>query len=141
MARIPVPAFWLGLAGLIPFLYGAIISLGVAPLHPTLTAEAVLVPYGAAILAFMGGCLWGFAATRDQAPAWRELGLSVVPPLWAFSAQFHPAPLSMLAAGFVVLIAVDMIFVLRRLTPPWWMALRLPLSGVVLLCLLAGAVG
>lgn len=107
--------------------------------RPALSAQAVLLPYGATILAFMGGCLWGFACRASDPPGLRELGLAVVPSLWAFSSTFHPAPLALLAGGFVVLLAIDTIFLLRRLAPLWWMALRLPLTAVAVLCLLAGA--
>lgn len=140
MSRIPPPALWLGLAGLLPFLYGAAVALGLPAIAPALGAEAVLRAYGAAILGFMGGCLWGFACAGGRAPRWDELGIAVVPGLWAFASAFHPAPLWSLLAGFVVLLAIDMIFVLRGLAPGWWMALRLPLTGGVVLCLGLAAV-
>lgn len=139
MSAIPRPALWLGLAGLLPFLYGAGVAAGAwPPALPALGAAVVLGAYGAAILAFMGGCLWGFAVAGGRQPTGRELGLAVVPALWAFAAGFHPTPLLSLALGFVVLLAIDAMFALKRLTPPWWMVLRVPLTLVVLACLAMG---
>lgn len=137
MTRPPLPATVLGAAGLIPFAGGALAVIGLMPIQP-FTGVLILQSYGAAILAFMGGCLWGFAAHAGRA-GWQQLAASVIPGLWAFSATFAPNALLSLMLGFVVLLALDLMFRLWRLTPPWWMTLRLPLTAGVLACLAVGA--
>ncbi|NNU81563.1 DUF3429 domain-containing protein [Halovulum dunhuangense] len=139
MKAVPAAALWLGLAGLLPFAGGALAALGLlGDLAGPDFGLRVLSAYGAAILAFMGGCLWGFAAKAGRAE-WKWLAFSVVPGLWAFSAAFSPAPLLSLMLGYVVLLALDTMFRLERIAPDWWMGLRLPLTAGVLICLGAGA--
>ena len=96
----------------------------------------ILQGYGIAILGFLGGCLWGFAAQAGRT-GWREYAVAVLPGLWAFSVTFSPSPLLSLAIGFAFLQALDALFRGWGLGPRWWLALRLPLTAGVLVCLLA----
>ncbi|MSU88158.1 DUF3429 family protein [Rhodobacteraceae bacterium 2CG4] len=138
-ARVPLPAAALGVAGLLPFAAGALAAWGLMPgISNPFTGLLVLQTYGAAILAFMGGCLWGFAAQAARA-GWLALGLSAIPALWAFGANFAADAIEALIAGFVVLMLLDAVSVARGLGPAWWLRLRLPLTAVVLICLIAGA--
>ena len=66
---IPRAPLTLGLAGLIPFYWGALTSVapglavwGTEMLGPRFVGPYVQVFYGAVILSFMSGVLWGFAA-------------------------------------------------------------------------------
>ena len=68
MRRIPPAAFALGLAGVLPFAWGALTillpSLGdwsLDALGRRLTGRTVLLTYGAVILAFMSGAVWGLS--------------------------------------------------------------------------------
>ncbi len=149
MTRIPSPALILGLAGLIPFLWGAATSLspGLAEVSGAafgvrFTAQALLQGYGVVILAFMSGVIWGFAARAKGADATFGYVSSVLPALWAFFLGTGERPLAlwMLLLGFVALLVLDALFARRGLAPDWWMALRLLLTGVVALCLGIGAV-
>ncbi len=149
MSRIPQPALLLGLAGLIPFLYGTALLFaapGTLPTFGVFAADAsggatILERFGAAILGFMGGCLWGFASARPQGPSLSLLALAAVPAFLAFIAiQERPAMSCLaLAFGYVVLQAIDVIFQRAGAAPDYWLALRLPLTAVVMACLLAGA--
>ena len=137
-ARVPLPAAVLGAAGLLPFAAGALAAHGLMPgISNPFTGLLVLQTYGAAILAFMGGCLWGFAAQAGKA-GWLELSLAVIPALWAFAANFAVDAVGALFAGYVVLLLLDLVIVGRELGPDWWLRLRLPLSTGVLTCLAAG---
>lgn len=144
---IPRPALVLGLAGLLPFAWGAatvlVPALAAALPVPRLTGEAVLVGYGSVILCFMSGVLWGFAASSSgDAARWRGYALSVLPALWVFFAVTPGAQgLSALLVGFLVLLAAEFQFGLWGLTPPWWMRLRLILTAGVALCLGVGLAG
>ena len=72
MNRIPPAALLLALAGLIPFLWGALLVLGLTSgadwsLPAVLTGDGrlLMVRYGGIILPFMAGVLWGFATRAD----------------------------------------------------------------------------
>ncbi|MEM8658849.1 MAG: DUF3429 domain-containing protein, partial [Pseudomonadota bacterium] len=110
MSGVPPAAALLGAAGLIPFAAGALAAHGLMPgISNPVTGLLILQGYGAAILAFMGGCLWGFAAQAGRT-GWREFAVSVAPGLWAFAVTFSPDALLSLIIGFVFLLALDLMF-------------------------------
>ena len=138
MSTVPRPAVILGAAGLLPFLAGALAARGLAPgIDSPVTGYLILQAYGSAILAFMGGCFWGFAAQARRG-GWLAFGLAVIPGLWAFGAAFAPDALLALIVGYVVLQLLDFVFRGLSLGPDWWLRLRLPLTAVVLICLAVG---
>lgn len=143
MNRIPTPALILGLAGLLPFLYGALSVLwpplgGLGQLWSVNHAgRALLQIYGIVILCFMAGVIWGFAAKAQGPQATLFYGLSVIPAIFVFLTAFA-APrdsLIMLIAGFLALLMVDASAARQGLAPGWWMRLRLLLTTVVVICL------
>ena len=74
MMQIPRAPLLLGLAGLIPFIWGAMTILfpdlaiwGQMTLGGRFIGPYIQLFYGAIILAFMSGVLWGFAAKTDRA--------------------------------------------------------------------------
>lgn len=146
MTRIPSSALLLGLAGLIPFLWGASSSasllLTYMPLSPpaAFTGASLLAAYGTIILSFMAGVIWGFAAKAGG--PWMPLGLalSTVPALWIFffTGQPHGPQLIALIFGFMGLLALDLACARKNLTPGWWLPLRLLLTAVVVFCLVIG---
>ena len=143
---IPRPAFTLGLAGLLPFLWGvgtllvpALNDLTLSTFGPRFTGPYVLIAYGSVILSFMSGVLWGFAA-RGAEGQWRGYALSVLPALWVFFMVGGGASqaLSALLVGYLALLRIDWQFSVWGLTPPWWMRLRLILTAGVVLALALG---
>ncbi|MEM8871208.1 MAG: DUF3429 domain-containing protein [Pseudomonadota bacterium] len=139
MSRVPIAAAALGAAGLLPFAFGALAAHGLMPgVNNPVTGLLVLQGYGAAILAFMGGCLWGFAAQAGRT-GWREFAVSVAPGLWAFAVTFSPNAILSLIIGFVFLQILDLMFRGWGLGPEWWIRLRAPLTVAVLICLTVGA--
>ncbi|SLN30181.1 hypothetical protein PSA7680_01435 [Pseudoruegeria aquimaris] len=147
MSTIPRAALILGLAGVLPFAWGALSHLLpdlTGPLRGLLPARfsgvAVMISYGIVILAFMSGVLWGFAAQTAGRIATVGYVLSVLPALWAFFlvGSGLMAPLVALMVGFAVLLLFDGWFWWRTLAPRWWMWLRILLTGLVLLCLYVG---
>ncbi len=135
MTPPPRSATILGAAGLLPFIAGVLAIYGLMPgVSNTVTGYLILQGYGVAILAFMGGCLWGFAAQAGRT-GWRAFAVSVTPGLWAFSVTFSPDALLSLIIGFVFLLILDLIFRGWGLGPKWWLTLRLPLTLGVLICL------
>jgi len=138
MMRVPLSALVLGVAGLLPFIAGVLAIRGLLPgIDNPVTGYLILQSYGIAILAFMGGCFWGFAAQSDRRD-WLNYALAVLPGLFAFAVVFLPDALLSLLIGFVLLQGLDVVFRARGLGPRWWLALRLPLSAVVILCLWLG---
>ena len=144
MTQIPRSALLLGLAGLIPFLWGAITHLlpdlalwSAATLGPRFTGPYVGLFYGAVILSFMSGVLWGFATRISGARAAVCYALSVVPALWAFfTTGGGPTSASgNLMIGFAGLLILDYAFSKWGVTPTWWMPLRVLLTLIVLACL------
>ena len=145
MSRIPAVPLCLGLAGLIPFLWGALSVLvpslalwGAEVLGARFVGPYVSLAYGAVILAFMSGVLWGFATKAHGRQAAICYTLSVLPALWAFfgSGGGPRTAGANLAAGFLALLLLDRHFVREGLAPDWWMPLRGLLTAVVVLCYL-----
>ena len=141
---IPRAPLLLGLAGLLPFLWGALTiafpaigTFGASLLGQRFIGAFVVLNYGTIILAFMSGVLWGFATKADGAQAAAGYALSTVPALWAFFMVGGGAATSaiFLIAGFVGLLALDYHFWKQGLAPEWWMRLRLLLTTVVVACI------
>jgi hypothetical protein len=142
MDRVPTSALILGLAGLIPFAWGALTlaapglaDWGVRALGPRFIGPYVQLSYGIVILSFMSGVLWGFATrATGTVAATTGYALSVIPALWAFfMVGGGPVTAAMnLIFGFVGLLLLDWTFWRQGLAPDWWMRLRLILTaGVV----------
>lgn len=147
MTPIPRPALILGLAGLIPFVWGAITVLNpdladwtAHSIGPRFAGPYVMLFYGAIILSFMSGVLWGFATKLSGAQAGAGYVLSVIPALWAFfTTGGGPAGAGIsLMAGFAGLLGIDWLFWNYGVAPPWWMQLRVLLTAIVLACLAVG---
>lgn len=147
MTRIPPAPLILGLAGLIPFLWGAATYLneglqvwGAGMLGARFVGPYVQLAYGSVILAFMSGVLWGFATKTSGAQAAVGYALSVIPALWAFfMTGGGPVGAGMnLIFGFAGLLLLDFTFDRWGLTPDWWMPLRVLLTSVVVACLAVG---
>lgn len=144
MEPIPKSALALGLAGLIPFLWGAASVLspalavfGANSFGPLFTGTYLSLTYGTVILSFMSGVLWGFATRAEAGEAAMGYGLSVIPALWAFfMVNGDPGDAAVnLAAGFAGLLLLDWHFWKQGTAPDWWLRLRIGLTAVVLACL------
>ena len=144
LGAVPASALWLGLAGVLPFLWGAatvlspdLFQFGLSTIGPRFVGPYVQIFYGAVILSFMSGVLWGFATRAPERRAATGYALSVVPALWVFFTTGGGAEASglRLIVGFVGLLGLDYLFWLWRLAPPWWMALRVLLTALVVACL------
>ncbi|MBB4266012.1 DUF3429 domain-containing protein [Roseospira visakhapatnamensis] len=141
---VPAPVVWLSAAGLLPFLAGAGLSWAG---HPPLaeTAAFAVLTYGALILSFLGGIVWGVAASVSQRlteeNAVELFALSALPPLVGWSALFLNSPhgYSLLALAFLGQLVLDKRMRDMRLVPGWWLGLRLALTSGVILCLVLTA--
>ena len=145
MTQIPRSALLLGLAGVLPFIWGALtiysdpaVTLTLETLGPRFIGPYVQLSYGTVILAFMSGVLWGFSTKADGPVAATGYALSVLPALWAFF-MVGGGPVSAainLIVGFIALLGLDFTFWRWGLAPAWWMQLRVLLTTLVVACLL-----
>jgi hypothetical protein len=144
--RLPTPALLLGVAGLVPF-------IGLALLTLTAFDDAVaqrylwaLIGFGAVMLAFLGGVHWGFvlhpaALPESMDPAERRdagrLALGVLPSLIGWAAMLTPLlavpeiGLAILIVGYAGTVAAEAQLRRRDLVPTGYMAMRWGLSIVV----------
>ena len=127
----PKLAFALGLAGLVPFVSGAL-GLWVTPEAWRERVLEELLSYAAITLAFLGAIHWGLAMraeeNSDKAPV--QLGLSVIPPLLGWFALALPNDLGLpvILLAFAALYFADLWAVDHGGAPVWYPALRRPLS-------------
>ncbi len=134
---VPLQARWLGGTGAIPF-YAFALAIWFAPPAFREWARNALVAYGMVILAFVGALHWGFTMKTpefDERDRWTWMGWSVTPALLAWTASlfpFRPA-VAILAATFVVHLAVDHLFASRSGLPPWYLTMRRALTAAVVL--------
>lgn len=144
MARrtIPTPAHVLGLGGLLPFAFGAVmVWCPVVPMRALGTD--LLGAYGAVILSFLGGVRWGrLLGDGSRLVAWMPLGLSVLPSLVAWVALLLPpdAMFVTLAIGLVLQYLVDRDAAESGELPPWYGTLRLRLTTGAVPAVLSGLV-
>ncbi|MEM1360468.1 MAG: DUF3429 domain-containing protein [Pseudomonadota bacterium] len=145
--EVPHSALILGLLGVIPFGWGALTEIvpalflfGQTWLGPRFVGQYIQLFYGAIILAFMSGVLWGFATKATGRTATLGYGLSVLPALWAFFFTGGGADRAawFLITGYLGLLALDYWFWRLGLAPPWWMQLRNLLTLLVVACLTLG---
>lgn len=139
--KVPRSVLAFGGAGLIPPVAtaGALIALPAEPARDI--AWIVLVFYGQAILSFLGGTWWTFAA---RAPRAGLLALAIAPSLIAVAlllAMLSPALRMPATALLALAIAATPLAdrALGALTPTWWMRLRVPLSIGLALCVAVAA--
>jgi len=79
---------------------------------------------------------WGLALAQDDATHWRRLGVPVAPALAGWLALMLPNPLGLvlLILGFAATFFAEL---RSPRLPPWYKALRKPLTLVTLFCLAA----
>lgn len=139
--KIPAGALILGLSGVLPFAWGAATLLseeafnfGIENFGARFVGPLIQLSYGVIILCFMSGVLWGFATKMDEKNGSLGYILSVLPALWAFLSM-GKGPISdtiSLIVGFLAVLLIDRHFYLLKLTPIWWMNLRIPLTFLVI---------
>ena len=139
--KIPTGALILGLSGVLPFAWGAVTLLseeafnfGIENFGARFVGPLIQLSYGVIILCFMSGVLWGFATKMDEKNGSLGYILSVLPALLAFLSMGR-GPISdtiSLIVGFLAVLLIDRHFYLLKLTPLWWMNLRIQLTFLVI---------
>ncbi|EKV31552.1 putative membrane protein [Caenispirillum salinarum AK4] len=136
--RLERMAWWLAIAGLIPFVIG---TIGVWMFrHPfdSMALEAQM-SYGAVILSFLGAVHWGLVLRMPYGVPRALLIWGVTPSLvgWAALAFGPPLQHGVLMLGFLAAFIADRRAVLSGLAPAWYARLRLMLTTAVLLLVAA----
>ena len=148
MSQIPRSALLLGLLGVLPFAWGVLTMLQqdlsdvtIRVIGPRFVGPYVQLFYGAVILSFMSGVLWGFATRANGKQATLGYIFSVLPALWAFftTGGGEETAAQNLILGFLGLLMLDWYFHRKQLTPTWWMSLRVLLTTLVVIFLGLGA--
>ncbi len=130
----------LGYAGLLPFIALALVTW-FAPVAYRAQAAFALLAYGATIASFLGAIHWGLALRGPLAPRSGPFVWGVFPSLVAWLALLMPLPLGLVTLALLIgiCLAVDW-----RSYPAYgvrqWLTMRLHLTAVAALCLLAGSV-
>ncbi len=138
---LPRTVAWLGYGGLLPFL--ALTPASLLDHHHGVVWSDALYAYGAIILSFIGALHWGLAMSlpelterqRSACFAW-----SVVPALIAWPAVLFSPPLAapLLVFGFIAHYLQDRRLARQATLPGWYLPLRLRLTSVAVVCLIAG---
>jgi hypothetical protein len=137
-------ALQLGYAGLIPFVFGALLVWLLQPdtqqpSPPHGFAVAMLSGYAAVIVSFLGGIHWGLGFNHGQP---RLFAWGVVPSLGAWVAVMMPPNAGLVISGAML---VGCYLVDRRVYPRHglaaWLTLRFRLSAVASLSCFIGAAG
>lgn len=141
IAVLPRSVAWLGYGGLLPFLALAPASL-IDQHHGALWSDA-LYAYGAIILSFIGALHWGLAMSlpelsERQRSEW--FTWSVVPALIAWLAVLFSPPLAapLLVGGFIAHYLQDRRLARQAKLADWYLPLRLRLTSVAVISLVAG---
>ena len=133
-------ALVLGVFGLGPFIGFAAAAWFAPGIAPPAALQQAEILWGAIILAFMAGARWGFVLVQPEASIGRLMAFGLIPAL-SLAAPFLPVPLALilLAAGFVGLLAAELLPAARHEGPAWYPPLRVFLTLVALICLIATA--
>lgn len=135
--KIPAMALVLGLAGIVPFAGGAIGTwINPDPVMYGFFITLVLT-YGAVILSFLGGVRWG--AVVNSVHRTPEIAFSVAPSLAGWISLLMPpvVGVSVLIGGFLLQALWDVTGVHTGRLPDWYGRLRMGLTTMVIISLLA----
>ena len=137
---IPQIVILLGYGGASPFEALAVLSI---LFEERFFIEALML-YAAVILSFLGGIYWGAAMNNLSqneftASLKTNLSISVTPALAAWGTLLIKnltVATILLSVGFLAQLIVDVVATKNGYFPYWYNALRIPLTAIVLLCLI-----
>lgn len=138
---LPRAVAWLGYGGLIPFL--ALAPASLLDHHYQALWSDALYAYGAIILSFVGALHWGLAMILPELSE-RQRSVcftwSVVPAMIAWLAVLFSPPLAapLLVFGFIAHYLQDRRLADQATLPDWYLPLRLRLTSVAIVSLVAG---
>ncbi|XP_039281155.1 transmembrane protein 69 isoform X3 [Nilaparvata lugens] len=129
----PLPVFWCGVAGLIPYMAPVVVQVFTGYMPLLGTAQLM---YSGTILSFLGGLKFGSMIHCDKADcSWANIGLATVPAVWAWSGLLLPVgfALPVVGSGLLASLVIDLA---TSKYPPWFVALKCALTLTATLCVL-----
>ncbi|TWS95840.1 DUF3429 domain-containing protein [Reyranella sp. CPCC 100927] len=136
--RIPLAALLLGVASLIPFVAAAAAATLASSPTQRLYGYVALISYSACVISFLGAIHAGAALREAPLPGARLAAAAIAPLLaWLALALGERNGLTMMAATLLLVLAYDITAARRGWVAPWYPRLRWPLTGVMLVSLLA----
>ena len=134
---VPKSVLTISVLGLVPFVTGSILSfkLNIIPQEENDFFLKTSLQYAAFILCFMSGCV--FFSCLNQPEKTRYLWLSIIPVVLSlFALSFSFLTGFILALGFLYLLEVERKLFKAQVMPFWWINLRMPMTILVLICLI-----
>ena len=134
---VPKSILTISLLGLIPFFIGAILSfkLNLLPQEESDLLLKASRQYAAFILCFMSGCV--FFSCLNEIEKSSYLWLSIIPVILSLFALSFPFLTGfILALGFLYLLEIERKLFKAQVMPFWWISLRMPMTVLVLICLI-----
>nr|XP_022314558.1 transmembrane protein 69-like [Crassostrea virginica]XP_022314559.1 transmembrane protein 69-like [Crassostrea virginica]XP_022314560.1 transmembrane protein 69-like [Crassostrea virginica] len=133
LRHCPYPALVLGASGLLPFIGAPGLMMILGQSSVAFLANAQMV-YGACILSFLGGVRWGFGVCEGKTTPveWdnmKNMTISIVPSLVAFTAVLCPEPVSQIIV-MLGLTGVGCYDAVSESYPAWFRGLRMLLTFV-----------
>ena len=134
---VPKNVLTISLLGLVPFFIGSLLSFKVN-IIPEQESDLLLktsLQYAAFILCFMSGCVFFSCINEIEniSYLWRSI-IPVILSLLALSVPFLTG--FILALGFLYLLEIERKLFKAQVMPFWWMSLRMPMTILVLICLI-----
>ncbi len=134
---VPKSVSTISLLGLVPFVIGSVLSfkINIIPQEQSDFLLSASLQYAAFILCFMSGCVFFASLNEPKKPhyLWFSI-LPVIISLFALSIPFLSG--FILALGFLYLLEIERKLFKARVMPFWWISLRMPMTILVLICLI-----
>lgn len=136
---------WLTYSGSLPFIaLSLIIVSGTESIISLSLATELFIYYGAIILAFLGGVMWGQTINSEHRFSSASLIISNTIALLAALCLLLTSPfisLILLLIGFVLALVVDSILLHKGLIAPWFFQLRQRITAIVVSTFIITIVG
>tara|TARA_A100000164_G_C21496281_1_gene580317 strand:- start:90 stop:524 length:435 start_codon:yes stop_codon:yes gene_type:complete len=134
---VPKSVLIISLLGLIPIFIGSLLSfkLKIIPLEETTFLLKASLQYSSFILCFLSGCVFFSCLNKPEKTGY--LWYSIIPVILSLFALSFPFLTGfILALGFLYLLEIERNLFKTQVMPIWWINLRMPMTILVLICLI-----
>ena len=134
---VPKSVLTISILGLVPFAIGALVSfeLNAIPQESSDLLLKASLQYAAFILCFLSGCVFFSCANETEKITY--MWLSIIPVILSLFALSFPLLTGfILALGFLYLLEIERKLYKAKIMPFWWISLRMPMTILVLICLI-----
>ena len=134
---VPKSVLTISLLGLAPFFLGSVLSfrMNIIPHEQIDLLLKTSLQYAAFILCFLSGCVFFSCANETEKITY--MWLSTIPVILSlFALNFPFLTGFILALGFLYLLEIERKMYKAQIMPFWWISLRMPMTILVLICLI-----